>query len=188
MTDEHDFFVPERIDEQIDQLCGHDMRYRLPRPPEHRAGRSQGRLVREAQSMYRLAQEREEAVPGGEARMIEDLWRYYQDEQQEDVLSLERAWSEIVPRFSLPFSSQFPLPDSVGRDDLVEGRESKQERQGQRSLCGPTAGVDRKGKIWRRSALLIVALVLLALMGGVTFVVRLRQRTRIRDSFLSTNR
>ena len=68
MTPEHEFFRPERVDEQI------------ARPlPEDRA----------LHTSYAAA----ESQP--EARLVKDLQGYYQARRQQDLASLERAWQQV---------------------------------------------------------------------------------------------
>ncbi len=207
MTDEYDFFVPARIDEQIDHLSRRDMRYRLSYPSEGAPARSHARQVREARSVYRIEQE-PQSSSRAEVRLVEDLSSYYQEEQQEDVLSLERAWKDVLPRLYGSSASRSSPPDSRTRttrqaetlsageeryhrspplNNQADVRDRRETGRPRRYVFDQTFEPVTKEHTWSLSALLI-ALLLLLLAGGARTLLRLCRRTRTRDSPWPDNR
>lgn len=205
MTDEHDFFVPERIDEQIDHLSRRDMCYRLSYPSEGASARSHARQVREARSVYRIEQELQ-GPSRAEVRLVEDLSSYYQEEQQEDVLSLERAWKDVLPHLHGSSSSRSsPLDSRTARqaetlsageeryhcspllNNQAEVRDRREAGRHRRYVFDQAFEPVTKEHTWSLSALL-VALLLLLLAGGARTLLRLCRRTRARDSPWPDNR
>lgn len=68
MTQEREFFKPEKVDEQVDRLLPESI---TPSKPQ------------------------DEAAPQPEERLAKDLQGYYRAEQQQDLASLERAWQYV---------------------------------------------------------------------------------------------
>src|SRR5579883_1394214 len=71
MRDNHDFFIPEHIDEQIDDLS------------------------RSSHTLQTSHDESTGEAAQGEAALVKDLKGYYQRARQEDNASLDRAWERI---------------------------------------------------------------------------------------------
>lgn len=80
MTYDRDFFTPEHVDEQVDQLSQHPRGAHVPH------NKPAGEL----------------SQPG--AYLVEDLKAYYNAEQQRDIASLERAWKRVAVK--LPTSHE----------------------------------------------------------------------------------
>jgi hypothetical protein len=175
MTDEQDFFVPERVDEQIDHLSRQTLRYRLLRSSAPTSTRAAGRQVREARSIYRLEKELED-VPRAEARLIEDLRNYYWEDQQEVSLSLERAWKDIMPRLAISSSAR-----SATKEKRAERQERSDVSQQQNPLSEQASEPGTQGSPWRWLGLIVAGLVMLILFEGISSAFRVR----VRDSLLS---
>ena len=144
MTNNHDFFAPEMVDEQVDELSQHSRRGHLPR--NERAG---------------------EPSQAG-ASLVRDLKDYYQVDQQEDSASLERAWkrvSAMLPGDREHFQSitTRPLPIPIPR--------VSQERI--RKMRNQVPAVSRGGNFSRRLSLLGAVLVAALLVGGLAAILNL---------------
>ena len=147
MTYDHDFFTPDNVDEQVDELSQHSRRGKLPR--HERAG---------------------EPSQAG-AHLVGDLKAYYQVEQQEDIASLERAWKRISAR--LPGDREHfqsittqPLSTPIPRDS--QGRIRK--------MRNSAHDVSRGGDFSRRLSLLAAVLVSALLVGGLAAVLNLSRQ------------
>jgi WD40 repeat protein len=147
MTYDRDFFTPDNVEEQVDQLSQHSMRGHLPR--NERAG--------------------EPSQVG--AYLVGDLKAYYQIEQQEDIASLERAWKRIsarMPEDREHFQSitTQPLPTPIPRGS--QGRIRK--------MRNSIHDVSRGGNFSRRLSLLVAVLVSALLVGGLAAVLNLSRQ------------
>ena len=143
MTYDHNFFTPDTVDEQVDQLSQHSMRDYLPR--NERTG---------------------EASQAG-ASLIGDLKAYYQVEQQEDIASLERARKRVSVRLPRDRehsqSTTKPLSTPIPR--------VPQERIPM--MRNHVSDVSRGGNFSRRMSLLGAVLVAALLVGSLAAIFNL---------------
>ena len=130
MTHNHDFFLPERVDEQVEQLSQ------------------------------------------AEAPLVGDLKAYYRIEQQEDRVSLERAWKRVSARLprnrDLSRSPTEPLP--------IPSLQAPQERTLQERtlrMRNHVSEVSREGNFSRRLGVLVAVLVAAVLVGSLVAIVNL---------------
>lgn len=147
MTYDHDFFTPDNVDEQVDQLSQHSRRGQLPRN-ERTGGPTQVG-----------------------AYLVGDLKAYYQVERQEDIASLERAWKRVSAR--LPRDREHPQSTTTKSLSTPIPRVS-QERI--RKMRNSVHDVSRGGKFSRRLNLLVAVLVSALLVGGLAAVLNLSRQ------------
>jgi WD40 repeat protein len=147
MTYDHDFFAPDKVDEQVDELSQHSRRGHLPR--NERAG---------------------EPSQAG-ASLVGDLKAYYQVERQEDNASLERAWKRVSAR--LPRDREHSQSTTTNPLSTPIPRGS-QERI--RKLRNQVPDVSRGGNFSRRLSLLVAVLVSALLVGGLAAVLNLSRQ------------
>ena len=156
MTHEADFFKPDQVDEQVEQLARHNEQlYESDTGPEQ---------------------------PGKE-HLIETLQAYYQDEQAQDKASLERAWKRVAHR--LPASTErsqkldkpaadtllrFPqerirfMPNDVSTHTTIERNSPERPKTAGRHLL-------------RRLGLIAATLVAVLLVGSLLVVLNLSHQS-----------
>ena len=144
MTHDHDFFTPDNVDEQVDELSQHSSRGHLPR--NERAG---------------------EPSQAG-ASLVGDLKAYYQVNQQEDSASLERAWKRISAR---PLGDREHSQATTTNPLSTPIPRVSQERI--RKLRNQIPDVSRGGNFSRRLSLLGAVLVTALLVGGLAAILNL---------------
>ncbi|HEY3992166.1 MAG TPA: hypothetical protein VGM01_04710, partial [Ktedonobacteraceae bacterium] len=98
MTEEHEFFSPERVDEQIDQLFQNETHPRF--------ARAQARDTFQA-----------------EKRLVRDLQGHYRTEKQEDIASLERAWKRVSPHLAATSERSHVMDKPSSSDRLKVSQE-----------------------------------------------------------------
>lgn len=152
-TDNHEFFTPERVDEQIDQLSLNE--------PGTRQGQAEKRLVRESQASYQVAQ--------SEQRLVQELQTYYQVEQPEDLASLERAWKRV--------SAHLPEQQTATRSqDKPSTHTLRFPQERTRMMRSQQASDNHKGKkLFRRLNMLAAVLIAGLLVGGMVVVFKSAQ-------------
>jgi len=143
MMHKRDFFTPEQVDQQVDQFSPESPIIRLPR-------RRQG-----------------EKAPQAEECLVSDLQGYYQDEQDQDLASLERAWQRVSPHLA----SGQELPRSTDQSSSVKLLRSSHERT--RMMSKQVSDRPRKGKFARGLSTLAAVLVAALLVGGLVAVLKL---------------
>lgn len=173
MTEEHNFFSPERVDEQIDHLSQSETRYRLFRQSQSDSpDLTTLRQVRETGSIYRTRQEPGHSSPD-EKSLVGDLQSYYQTEQQEDLASLERAWKRVAPHLA---ASQ-ERPHVMDTSPSADGLRVSQERNHRMYSQVPERANHRNPLRW--PGLIAAVLVAVMLVGGLAVGLNLSHQTKI---------
>lgn len=156
-TDNHEFFTPERVDEQIDQLS-------LNEPGSARSDQRQGekRLLRESRIPYQTEQP--------EQHLVKELHAYYQVEQPEDLASLERAWKRVSAHLPAQHASTRPQDQPLSTKTLRFPQERTRMMQSQHISDNP-----KRRKLFRRLNLLAAVLIAGLLVGGMVVVFKSAQ-------------
>ena len=152
-TDNHEFFTPELVDEQIDQLSLNE--------PGTRQRQGEKRLLRESQASYQVEQP--------EQRLVLELQTYYRAEQPEDLASLERAWKRVsahLPEQQIATRSQ----DKPSTNTLRFPQERTRMMQSQQA-----PGNSKRRKLFRRLNMLAAVLIAGLLVGGMVVVFKSAQ-------------
>ena len=132
MTDEYEFFSPEQVDEQIDQLFQNETYPRFTRPRARDTFQAEKRLAR-------------------------DLQDHYRTEKQEDIASLERAWKLVSPHLAAT-SERSHLMDKPSSSDKLK---VSQERIRPVYKQNPEHSPQKKARRWfgMLAAVLVVAVL-----------------------------
>lgn len=152
MTDERDFFTPEQVDQQVEQLFPDSPIIRLPR-----------RQMPEETSL-------------AEERLVRDLQGYHQDERVQDLASLERAWQRVSTRLA----SAQEHPHSTDQSSPSEVLRSSYERT--RMMRKHVSDIPQRGKFFRGLNVLAAVIVAALLVGGLVAVLRLSHQTSVTGS------
>lgn len=147
MTHDHDFFIPEEVDEQVEQLSLDGTIIWLPRNQQARTPSQE------------------------EKRLIKDLQAYYQDEQREDIVSLERAWKRVSPHLARSHGR----PRSMDKPSSLDIVRSPQEER-TRMMRNSVPERPRERKVFRGLGLLAAVLVAALLVGGLLTVLNLNHQ------------
>ena len=171
MSNERDFFTPEHIDQQVEQLFPDSAIV----PPLHRrqdgkTAHSKQRLVKESQERYQTKR-RDGEAERPERHLVRDLQGYYQTEQQQDLASLDRAWQQVAARLA----DQQERSRTTDKPSFAKMLRSPHERTHRMLKSVPER--TEKGKIYRNLSLLAAVLVAALLVGGLLAVQSLSHRT-----------
>jgi hypothetical protein len=148
MTYNDDFFTPEHVDEQIDELSQRSPRDYLP-PHEQTSFHAQA-----------------------ETRLIADLEACYQPARQEDRASLAHAWARISALAERQYSPSqptqpLPVPVPAASQERILVRHGLKRRDPARV---------REGKFARRLSLLVAVCVSVFLVGGLVVMTNLSRQ------------
>lgn len=143
MTQDRDFFTPDNVDEQVDQLSQSTTRGHFP------YHRQTGEPPQAAESL------------------IEDLQAYYQTERQEDSASLEYVWKRVSG--ALPRNRE--LSQLTTRPLPVQAPKVSQERVPM--MRNHVSEIFRGGNFSRRLGLLVAVLVAALVVGSLAAIVTL---------------
>jgi WD40 repeat protein len=113
----------------------------------------------------------EETVRQPEHRLVRDLQDYYQAERQQDLASLERAWHYVSKHLD---ASQTPY-QSPGRFSSAKMLRFPYERTHRMQMQAPEQSLRKK--LSRSFGLLVAVLVIALLVGSMTLVLNLSQRS-----------